>query len=324
MARPRGTASKKTDIEKLLSFTENEVSAITGKLICTRCGKGYQHLTNFFTSCSPLWASHSRRIPICISCVDEMYEKYKEEYQDPHMAIRRICMTFDYYYDDDLVAPSIDANKTGTVMGKYVRKLNISSCKNKTFDDTIREEGLMRVTKDSFEEDMAKNEAQVSRAAFDRWGAGMFDYNELSILEDHYKMLKRNNPNLDSNQDIFIKDLCILHLMKMKAAKEKKSDDFNKTSEQYSKIFAKAGLKTTEDKDTTTDTLGVNLQLIAQYTPEEYYKDKKLFADYDYLGEYYDRHIRRPMQNLMMGTDVRDPEYHVPETGEEEGDTSDG
>ena len=132
-------------------------------------------------------------------------------------------------------------------------------------------------------------------------------------------MLKKNNPNIDSNQEIFVKDLCMIHMMKMNAAKEKDVDTYNRTSEQYSRIFSKAGLKTIEEKDTSmNDSLGVTLSVISQYTPEEFYKDKQLYSDYDELGEYYDRHIRRPMQNLMTQTDVRDPEFNISDEDENE------
>ena len=56
-----------------------------------------------------------------------------------------------------------------------------------------------------------------------------------------------------------------------------------------------------ENQDNSNDEcFGVTLATISKYTPEEFYKDKKLFEDYDELGEYYDRHICRPMKNLMF------------------------
>ena len=47
--------------------------------------------------------------------------------------------------------------------------------------------------------------------------------------------------------------------------------------EQYNKTFTKAGLKTIEEKDSSNDeTLGVTLATISLYTPEEFYKNKKI------------------------------------------------
>ena len=78
-------------------------------------------------------------------------------------------------------------------------------------------------------------------------------------------------------------------------------------------------LKTIEEKDSSNDeVVGVTLATISQYTPEEFYKDKTLYEDWDSIGEYFDRHVRRPMQNLMTGTDIRDKEYFVPENSEDD------
>ena len=86
-----------------------------------------------------------------------------------------------------------------------------------------------------------------------------------------------------------------------------------------SKTFKNAGLKTIEEKDSSNDeVVGVTLATISQYTPEEFYKDKTLYEDWDSIGEYFDRHVRRPMQNLMTGTDIRDKEYFVPENSEDD------
>ena len=57
----------------------------------------------------------------------------------------------------------------------------------------------------------------------------------------------------------------------------------------------------------------MTLGFISDYTPEEFYKDKKLYADWDNIGEYIDRYITRPMINLETGSETRDKEYFVPD-----------
>ena len=78
-------------------------------------------------------------------------------------------------------------------------------------------------------------------------------------------------------------------------------------------------MRTVEEKDNSiNECLGVTLATISQYTPEEFYKDKSLYEDYDELGEYMDRHICRPMENIMTGSDIRDKEFFVPENGDDD------
>lgn len=68
---------------------------------------------------------------------------------------------------------------------------------------------------------------------------------------------------------------------------------------QYSKTFKQAGLRTIEEKDNSNDEcLGVTLAAISQYTPEEYYKDKTLYKDFDNIGDYFDRFVKRSFEKF--------------------------
>lgn len=103
-------------------------------------------------------------------------------------------------------------------------------------------------------------------------------------------------------------------MQQMDALRSKKTDDFNKLSESYRKTFTQAGLKAV--KESTNDdefAIGVNAQIIEQFTPAEYYKDKERYKDFDGLGDYFKRIILRPLRNLQFGTNDRDSEYYVKE-----------
>ena len=209
------------------------------------------------------------------------------------------------------------------MIGAYISKTSLIQYQGKTFDDTLDEENRMRLDEiDKFQAAVKSGDEQkyaVSAKAYERWGTGAYEPKEYQILEDHYNMLHKNNPNIDNNQEIFVKSLCQLNLMMTHAMRDKDFDTFIKINEQYSKTFTKAGLKTVEEKDSSNDaTLGVTLSLISQMTPEEFYKDKDLYKDYDKLGEYFDRFVKRPMENLMTGTDIRDSEFFVPEEDDDE------
>jgi nitric oxide synthase oxygenase domain/subunit len=89
-------------------------------------------------------------------------------------------------------------------------------------------------------------------------------------------------------------------------------------TEQYSKTFKQAGLKTIEEKDSSNDEVfGVTLATISQYTPEEYYQNKQLYEDYDEIGDYINRHMTRPLKNLQYDSADRDFEFFVPDNEEE-------
>ena len=105
----------------------------------------------------------------------------------------------------------------------------------------------------------------------------------------------------------------------IKNLQEGNAEKYAKLTEQYAKTFRQAGLRTVEEKDSSNDeTFCMTLGFISEYTPEEFYKDKALYEDYDQLGEYIERHITRPMINLETGSDIRDKEYFVPDVDEYE------
>lgn len=285
---------------------------------CAHCGREFRDYSKYFFSCKcEEWKGNSYHLPVCRECVEKLYEYYQRKYHgSERKALYRICMIFGFYYNEEL----LDKLTTGIVgesrVGAYIARTNLKVYAGKTFEDTLMEQHYGEDAQELAEE-TGKKTGKFAKSAIERWGKGIFNLEEYEILEEHYQMLRKNNPNIDNNQEIFVRDLCNIHLMKVRASKDKNLDAYTKACEQYSKIFSKAGLKTVEEKDTSgSDTLGVTLQVISQYTPEEFYRDKQLYKDYDELGEYYDRHVLRPMRNLMMGTDERDPEFHVPEDGD--------
>ena len=292
------------------------------KHYCVCCGAPFAvQERNFIPTQSTLWTANNGYCPICRTCANRLYDHYKMAYGgDTFKAIRRMCMILDIYYNESIVDSAINAKAVGnTEFAKYLARCNVGKASGKTYDTTIDEEIDGTVEPFTFKTE----EPEPPKKSIDsneRWGVGL-DPDDYPILEEHYKMLKKNNPNIDNNQEIFIKDLCNINLMKVKAMTAQNLDSYVKASEQYSKIFTKAGLKTVEEKDNSeTETVGVTLATIAKMTPEEFYKDKALYADFDGLGEYYDRNVRRPLENIITGSVQKDPEFHVPDDGEDVAD----
>lgn len=228
-------------------------------------------------------------------------------------------MALDIYYNDSLYETC--SVERATLIGKYMKSLNLAQHSGKTFDTTLQEGFVFKKEPKKTavaEETVFKEEKKASKEDIKRWGDGLSaaDYDNLN---NHYKFLKDANPNCDSNQEIFIIDLCYIKMQQMKAIRENRPDDYSKMSEQYRKSFSTAGLKTVRDASTDEDfTIGINIETIEKYTPAEYYKNKTLHKDHDNIGDYFERFCLRPLRNLMHGTSDRDFEFYVRD--EEESD----
>jgi len=278
------------------------------KYTCCECGNSLPK-NKFFKSSSSIFSGIGH-LPICKDCLERELKKYKIEYHgDNNRAMQRLCMMFDIYYDAALFE-SCDGNDE-KVVGNYIRKTNLGQYKNRTFDTSV-EEGFVFIDGNSLEDNSKPVvENPPNPKLVEKWGGGLsnIDYDE---LEKHYKYLKSANPNCDSNQEIFIVELCYTKMQQMKAVREGRVDDYKKLADSYRQSFSQAGLKTVRDTSASEGfTIGVNAELIEKYTPAEYYKNKQLYKDYDNIQDYIERFLLRPLRNLKFGSTDRDHEYYV-------------
>lgn len=281
---------------------------------CDKCNRVFTRADNFYKAHSDMY-SNNGCMPICKDCLTDLFNKYYIGYQDARKAIKRICMSYDLYYSESIANTVCQNTKAAPQIGDYIKKLNINQYKQKTFADTLEEGFDFNVIFTEHEDTTTKN---ISRAMQDRWGNG-FSNIEYQTLENHYKYLKKANPNCDENQEIFIIDLCYIKMQQMNAMLTRNTDDFNKLSESYRKTFTQAGLKTVrEGTNEDTFSFGVTAQTIEKYTPAEYYADKELYKDFDGLGDYIDRFMTRPLKNIMTGSSERDYEYYVKDDDDDE------
>jgi len=280
---------------------------------CSKCGRVETRPMNFFKTYSPIFENNGF-MPICKDCLAKLYNKYLLSFHDIHKAIKRICMAMDLYYNESIVDSCIKKSQASTPpIGEYIKKLNLSGYKGKTFDNSIDECFLFDLREDeSLEKDLeTKPISTIPDSVRGRWGYGFSD-EDYKALEEHYRYLKKSNPDFDSNQEIFIMDLCQTKMQQTRAMMSGRTDDYIKLTESYRKSFAQAGLKTVRESTNEDDfSLGVNAQIIEQYTPAEYYKNKERYKDHDGLGDYFQRFLVRPLKNLMTGSSERDYEYYV-------------
>lgn len=299
------------------------------KCVCCSCGEPLT-LTKFYKSNSVFYADG--HLPICKECFSSKFGHFAAEYHSNKMAMQRMCMTFDIYFNE-AAFDSCDTDDS-TVLGNYFRKLNLSQHKGKTFEDSIKEgfdlSGDRKPVKETQEvvnvdsdDEENENADMIDPADIEKWGAGL-EPTDYAILNSHYRLLSSSNPQCDGNAEIFIIDLCYTKMQQMKAVRESRVDDYKKLTESYIKSFTQAGLKTVKDTNAMEDfTIGVNAETIEKYTPAEYYKNRSLYKDHDNIGDYIERFLLRPLRNLMRGTKDRDAEFFVKDEEENDGFTDD-
>lgn len=296
-------------------------NANSSAYICCQCNRGFSSPVHFYKTYSSIYAGKGY-LPICKDCFEQLYIKYRFKYNSSRKAMQRLCMAFDLYYSDSILE-TCTKDDDNVDLGNYIKRLNMVQYQRKTFDSSL-DEGFeftdvaikkpkQAEQKDSVQGQKQEKPEEINQKDIDKWGFG-FDSVDYGILNSHYKFLKTANPNCDSNQEIFINDLCYTKMQQLKAVREGRVDDYSKLTESYRKSFQQAGLKTIKDETTSEgDSWSSWTYIVSQYTPEEYYKNKELYKDMDGFGDYYNRHAIRPLMNTINGTNERDSEFYIHE-----------
>lgn len=302
-----------------IRITEAQKDILDMPYKCSTCGKRYKRQeSNFAFSQSALYNGNDHRLNTCNECLDKIFNMYVEKLGDEDEAIKRLCEKFDFYFNDVAWGGARHINAENPKTRVFIKNLNLSQYKGKTYDDYLEEQKQVVIESEDDLIELKNNGTSVTKAMLERWGMGL-EAQDILDLEAHYRQLIKQNPNIDSNQAIFIRDLCFTKVLQMKAFKENNSQDYDRASKTYRELWKASGLKVSQEVDDTTDNpLGVNAAIISQYCPEEFYKDKKLYSDFDGMGEYFERHVLRPLRNLEYGETVRDAEFSIGDEDESE------
>lgn len=287
------------------------------KFRCSCCGKGFMSQDkNFQKTNDVLFQSNNGYLPWCKECTDTYTAQTTALYcNNEELAMKDFCQRAGWNYDINALVASMETysgHRSRSRISHYAAKKNINCDGRKTWIDTLKHNQTLKEYEVITTREQTKDEdVKVKGSSVDRWGLG-FTEMDYKNLDDHYFMLKKNNPNADNNQEIFIKSLCNINMLMVRALQSGDAKEYGTLVEQYAKTFKQAGLKTIQEVDNSADEcLGVTLAIISQFTPEEYYKDRGLYKDFDKIGEYFTRFVKRPLKNLMTGSTDRDHEYYV-------------
>lgn len=291
---------------------------------CTCCGKSYvSPKSKFPKTHSPIYANNDYYVPICYSCLNKLYGKLRREkgLTDAE-AMRNICQKLDVYYMDEALEiqgfmvddPLSVDNRVGRYIQQVVSKERTGL---KTYTDTQVEEkdwqrkmanASLIVGLDDDEAIKVKEATAKSRKLF----GNAFNDVELNQMYDEYKDYLNRYKTLNAEQTNLVVTMCQAKVFKDRAAEKNQMREYGDANQMYiNALKSFESLKTTVAKNDEVPTVGVSIETIEKYTPAEYYKDKKLFKDYDGLEKYVKGHIVRPIKNFFTGSQDKHPVYSV-------------
>lgn len=245
------------------------------------------------------------KLHICRECCVEIVDDLIKQDNSLYEALYKLCGMTGVLYNKTLangvIAAALEKDRTTkNVLASYFNSLStLPQYKNKTFLDS----DFMTVTdltKDPETRALIENQS----ADIVKWGAGYSrdDYKRLNAL---YNQWASGTSQDTITQKSLTKDLCKIDLRLEKAA-VKGTDIKDLLSQKQSLIKALAidpqTLLKNRQENEAIESFGAWVAEIEKTSPAEYLDNPDMYFDVNGIESYWDKHIRRPLKNLLLGT----------------------
>ncbi len=296
---------------------------------CTCCGHKYKKQETYFNrSKSPIYKNNNGFMSICQNCIAELYEQYVKFYSgDEDAAAERICQITDTYFDPDIWAVSRKISnsrggKSRNRISTYISKLNLKNHDiGATYSDTLVRRWEADVANATTVAEVEENkDIETPADVVRRFGTG-FDAGDYDSLQYEYQnWVDRYGEPIDKRQEELYVSICYMKLNQQKLL-QKGDANIGAAAKSYKEQIDAATTEIEDRKkkaeaEKQLSPLGEMIRDIEEYCPAEYYKDKKLYADFDRLREYIERFMTRPLRNLLTGSRELDKEFSLSDAEE--------
>ena len=302
-------------VSKRIVKTPNPQSFVykDGKIYyCRKCGQILKP-DDFYASGDTL-LDHNGKMSICKSCIQRIFQnEYIMSGKNLAMATLNTCRIINLEFDEkalqtakDIVEKTNVSFETG-FFGHY-RNILWRGKRPKNKDERY----LIFVEPETLDVTLLTDNEEVEHDVKEFWGDN-YTPEEYEILEKEFWSWIPRFDVVNKEEESLIKMLCELRLdMRNLRLKNKPLDN---TIKNYNAVMNQLGITPSrvDEANKTGDTFSEFIRRIEEEEPAEYYKDKKLFADYDNIGQYFEDFVSRPIRNFF-GKGA--PDFYVEDDGE--------
>lgn len=224
---------------------------------CRKCGTAYGRLKGYFPVSYSYLYKGTGYLPYCKDCVDGMFAAYLQECKDSKVAVRQMCRKLDLYWSEKVYEAVEKQNSTRSMMTSYISKINAVKLASKSYDDTLREEGVLWLEPRAYADveqvitgvDTTDEELNVSDDIVLFWGPGYTPsmYMELENRRKYWISKYPQEAELDIGTEALIRQICSLEIDINKARMEGKPID--KYVNTLNTVLGSANLKPTQKKE---------------------------------------------------------------------------
>lgn len=218
-------------------YAQVDVTTLPPLYKCSCCGKIVTDPQGKFfkVTQNALYNGNDGYSNICINCCNNYFTRMKEKYKDEKYALLVTTGEMGYFFSEKTYLEIKEKNPEDLVLGEYIRRLNLSQHKNKTFVDyvmsAVNNEQFLRSQEESvamFEQNWTEEERENMETVIEVIGYDPFAgykandrrylFGELAkyldddeIIEDSYKLSQIiqivNNNNQIRQYDLLIAQL---------------------------------------------------------------------------------------------------------------------
>lgn len=209
---------------------------------CIRCNAEFKYQKrNFPTSQSPLYIGNNRYLPWCCKCINDLYNHY-EDLIGPKEAVRRLCMKFDVYWNEEIFDFAVTNTEDRSRMMAYIGRANKIQYLNLTYDDTLDEENAaalalqqeqealaeLKAVNDErygpadtihlgdyeFDEEEDVDDQDISEDVIAFWGPGLTPtmYLDLEARLKYWRTKYPDGYEFDSGEEALLRQICNLEV----------------------------------------------------------------------------------------------------------------
>jgi hypothetical protein len=317
LRRPKSTVSK-TGVEVTSCY-------------CRKCMETKKP-TDFYQAVDNGMLDANGYFSVCKECCAKIYVGQYSVTHDLGKAIYNTCRILNIRFDDGAISSTKmhletqgktddDPKTFGIYKSKVVSK-NLNEGENAKYNDyTFQEHTIAPVgnpmSDDAFEEAVSVKEF---------WGDGL-ELEDYRFLEKELADWKKSYAISTKADEFYIRQIClrILEIEKVRTA----GNSPDSVMKSLQTLLKDAGLtpaqQTAASSGKGVETWGTIIKTIGETSPEEYYKNKELFKDFDNLGDYLQKYLTRPLKNFVTGSrdfnivDIDDGFDEYEENGDDDG-----
>lgn len=176
-----------------------KIDVNVAKYICHLCGTAYVTRNGYFYKSYAQTYKGTGYLHICKSCVDDLYEDFLRLSKDPRIACHAVCRKLNLYWDDAAYDGVLKGSSKRTIMSGYLTRMSAVKYRGKSYDDYLRELGMLweipsdreEITApltDYTDKESESNDIEIAEDVRTAWGPGYTNkqYAELEARRNYW------------------------------------------------------------------------------------------------------------------------------------------